>query len=122
MLDSPTCKRGCWKVDECKSWADKALALASYARQAGDEGLYKVAMRIQGRATRRFGELLREMKADSKANLKQNRGKGYHTSVMIKKAAADAGLSKHQVTNSSCLAYALDVLCSYICLQCFLGS
>jgi len=29
----------CEAVGECKDWADKAAALASYARQVGDEEL-----------------------------------------------------------------------------------
>ncbi|WP_233866729.1 hypothetical protein [Paraburkholderia adhaesiva] len=44
--------------DECQSWADKAMAMASYARQAKDDVLQKMAMRIQARAIRRCGELL----------------------------------------------------------------
>lgn len=54
----------CWKVDECKDWADKMQALASYARQARDEGLYKVALRIQARAIRRCGMLLGKIEAN----------------------------------------------------------
>ena len=49
----------CSRVDECKDWADRAAALASYARQADDDTLYQMARRIQGRAVRRCGELLR---------------------------------------------------------------
>lgn len=49
----------CSRVDECKDWADKAAALASYARQADDDELYRMARRIQGRAVRRAGELLK---------------------------------------------------------------
>jgi hypothetical protein len=37
----------CADIDECKTWADKAQALASYARQADDDTLQKHAMRIQ---------------------------------------------------------------------------
>lgn len=53
----------CADIDECKSWADKAAALASYARQADDDTLQKHAMRIQSRAVRRCGELLKEFDA-----------------------------------------------------------
>lgn len=49
------------KIDECRTWADKAAALASYAKQAKDDTLQKMAMRIHGRAVRRAGELLREI-------------------------------------------------------------
>ena len=48
----------CAQIDECKSWADKAAALASYARQAKDNTLRVLAERIQARAVRRCGELL----------------------------------------------------------------
>jgi hypothetical protein len=51
----------CHKVDECKEWADKAAALKSYAKQAQDDSLFQTAMKIQGRAIRRAGELLQEI-------------------------------------------------------------
>ena len=54
----------CAKVDECKTWADRAEAIASYARQAADETLLKHATRIKARAIQRCGELLRQ-RADS---------------------------------------------------------
>jgi hypothetical protein len=50
----------CARVDECKDWADKAAALASYYRQANDETMLNECRRIQGRAVRRAGELLKE--------------------------------------------------------------
>src|ERR1043166_10313636 len=40
----------CSKIDECKSLSDKAAALASYARQARDHTLRRMAARIQARA------------------------------------------------------------------------
>jgi hypothetical protein len=49
----------CSRIDECQEWANKAEALASYARQADDDTLRKLADRIQGRAVRRCGELLK---------------------------------------------------------------
>jgi hypothetical protein len=55
----------CDRVDECKTWADKMEALASYARQAHDETLHNYAKRIQGRAVRRSGELLKEIEPSS---------------------------------------------------------
>ena len=33
----------CQSVDECQTWAKKAEALASYARQADDDSLEKMA-------------------------------------------------------------------------------
>src|SRR2546425_925580 len=61
----------CTKIDECADWANKARALASYARQAKDETLQKHATRIQARAIRRCGELLKEFdtKPDNAKNL-----------------------------------------------------
>lgn len=50
----------CVEIDECQDWADKAAALASYARQADDKTLENYAMRIRARAIRRAGELLKE--------------------------------------------------------------
>jgi hypothetical protein len=44
----------CTAIDECQTWADKAEALASYARQAKDDELRKMADRIQARAVRRW--------------------------------------------------------------------
>lgn len=51
----------CNRIDECKDWADKASALASYAKQADDKEMEKTAMRIRARAVRRCGELLGEI-------------------------------------------------------------
>ena len=51
----------CVSIDECKDWSDKAAALASYAKQAKDDSLHKMALRIQGRAVRRCGELLKQV-------------------------------------------------------------
>ena len=51
----------CDQVDECQSWAAKAEALASYARQARDRDLERMAKRIRARAVRRAGELLQQI-------------------------------------------------------------
>ena len=37
----------CNKVDECKSWSDKAAAIAAYARMADDSTLHDFATRHQ---------------------------------------------------------------------------
>ncbi|MGW8134157.1 hypothetical protein ACWGNZ_00765 [Sphingomonas zeae] len=58
-----TALANCASVDECQTWASKAAALASYARQADDETLQKHALRIQSRAVRRCGELLKELRS-----------------------------------------------------------
>jgi hypothetical protein len=54
----------CERVDECREWANKAEAIASYARQSHDDTLYNTAMRIKSRAIRRCGELLKEIPAE----------------------------------------------------------
>lgn len=84
----------CARLDEVKDWGDKAQALASYARQAQDNTLRKRAERIQARAIRRCGELLKAYDARPQNHKKQNNG----TDVLIsqKKAAANAGLSQRQ--------------------------
>jgi hypothetical protein len=51
----------CDQVDEAQSWADRAAALASYARQARDRELEAMAKRIRARAVRRAGELLQNI-------------------------------------------------------------
>jgi len=58
----------CSRLDECKTWADKAAAMASYAKQSQDETLMKTAIRIQARAIRRCGELLKQIEGGSTAH------------------------------------------------------
>ena len=86
----------CSRVDECKSWADKAAALASYAKQAQDDSLERYALKVKGRAIRRAGELLEAIEPKSELNLKQHRREGAHPSVTRKTAAEEAGLSEWQ--------------------------
>jgi hypothetical protein len=80
----------CMKVDECQKWAKKAEALASYAKQANDMALRKMADRIQARAIRRCGELL--------AQIKPARGDGRPSGGPVGRAATAkaAGMSEHQ--------------------------
>ena len=84
----------CSKIDECKEWADKAAALASYAKQSKDDQLKKFAQRIQARALRRCGELLKQIPAARGAN--QNIQDGAVQKVTRESAATDAGLSERQ--------------------------
>jgi hypothetical protein len=85
----------CSSLDECQSWADKAAALASYARQANDDSLLTLAKRIQGRAVRRAGELLKQIPPAHGAN--QNIREGALPNVLTRESAAtDAGMSEHQ--------------------------
>lgn len=81
----------CSAIDECKDWADKAAALASYARQADDDQLERMAQRIRARATRRAGEILQQLEPAPNQHVA---GVGAHTSRAD--AARDAGMSKHQ--------------------------
>ena len=53
----------CEALDECRDWADRAAALASYGRQAHDRSLMDLARRIQLRAVRRIGELCQQVPA-----------------------------------------------------------
>lgn len=86
------------ELDECKQWADKAAALASYARQAKDDSLQKMAMRIHGRAVRRAGELLREIEpARGGQPFQANASTRVGTVPSSRTAAAsEAGLSERQ--------------------------
>jgi hypothetical protein len=85
----------CSRIDECKSWADKAAALRSYARQAKDDTLRVLAVRIQARAERRAGELLKQIPpADESTRF--GRAGGARPAVTRKQAATDAGLSEHR--------------------------
>jgi hypothetical protein len=84
----------CQSVDECKEWADKAAALASYARQSEDETLLKMAARIRARATRRAGELLAQISTrGARTDLTSG---GQPPEVTRTDAARDAGMSSHQ--------------------------
>jgi hypothetical protein len=84
----------CDRIDECKTWADKAAALASYAKQAEDDQMLVMARRIQLRALERGGELLAAVKAARGAN--QNI-RGSDTPKVGRAAfAKDAGLSTDQ--------------------------
>jgi hypothetical protein len=87
----------CVLIDECKDWADKAQALAVYARQAKDKTLERDAKRIRARAVRRCGQLIQATaaKAGPSAKGKRKNSRGAHT-ISRRRAAQDAGLSKQQ--------------------------
>lgn len=85
----------CERIDECKDWADRAEALASYAKQAQDDEMYKMAVRIQGRAIRRCGELLNQIRAGQGAR-DGKRGPDDATPLTRSDVAKDAGLSRRQ--------------------------
>jgi hypothetical protein len=93
----------CEKLDECKDWADKAVALASYARQAEDDSLRKLSTRIQARAIRRCGEILKKIEAaKNQHDAKARAGRGAPTSRRA--AAKAAGLSKDQQVQAARVA------------------
>jgi hypothetical protein len=86
--------RDCVQIDECLGWANKAEALASYARQAHDDEMRKIADRIQARALKRCGELLREIEPSRGAN--QRIREGALPKVTRTLMATNAGLSEHR--------------------------
>lgn len=87
----------CSRIDECQAWANKAEALASYARQSRDETLRRLADRIQARAIRRCGELLRLVEPARGGDRRSNDQRdGAVPLVSRAQAAADAGLSERQ--------------------------
>lgn len=84
----------CASIDECRDWAIKAEALASYAKQADDDTLRKLADRIQARAVRRCGELLKQFDGRGGDRSKNN---ATVVSAPTQKSAADkAGMSQRQ--------------------------
>ncbi|WP_049735570.1 hypothetical protein [Rhizobium ecuadorense] len=83
----------CDRIDECKSWSDKAAALASYARQADDKTLENYAMRIRSRAIKRAGELLKEF--DDRGRPAKNSDDAV-TNISQREAAKAAGMSERQ--------------------------
>lgn len=84
----------CAQMDECQEWAKKAEAMASYARQANDDSLRKMADRIQARAIRRCGELLKQVEpAKTGPN---NYGTAATRNSGRTQAATEAGLSERQ--------------------------
>jgi hypothetical protein len=85
----------CASLDECMTWADKAEALAAYARMADDDALRKTCDRIQARAIRRMGELLKQIEP-AKPGPKPELSVGTHTELGRQAAGEQAGMSKHQ--------------------------
>lgn len=83
----------CSRIDECHDWANKAEALASYAKQAKDDQLRKMAERIQARAIRRCGVLLKQIPPKKGGDQKST---GRSRPIDRKTAATDAGLSDRQ--------------------------
>jgi hypothetical protein len=86
----------CARIDECKSWADRAAALASYAKQADDEQLLNNAKRIKARAIDRIGELAEEIPPAKNQHDAAERARG-DAPPSRKQAASDAGISSDQL-------------------------
>ena len=92
----------CDSVDECAEWADKAAALASYARQADDPELYHDAQRIRARAVRRQGELLLEL--DGRGGDRSKTGSPPTFAVSRAQAAKAAEISPHKALTAAQVA------------------
>lgn len=87
----------CNNIDECVDWADKAMALASYAKQAEDETLERTATRIRARAIRRCGELLKQVDGRGGDRTKTDgTDSSARMSISQRALAAQAGLSERQ--------------------------
>src|SRR5215472_9425178 len=85
----------CASLDECQMWANKAEALASYARQSEDDTLRRMCVRIQARAIRRCGEFLQEIEP-GKGGRPSETHTANGTSLTRTNVATAAGLSKRQ--------------------------
>jgi N6-adenosine-specific RNA methylase IME4 len=96
----------CYQIDEVKDWADKAAALAVYAKQAKNEELIKQCLGIKNRAMIRLGELSRELE----------RAQGERTDLIApvrtsvqkpkKEVLAQSGISKDSANRAEQLASA----------------
>src|SRR5262249_53873477 len=100
----------CESVDECKTWSDKAAALAAYGRMQGDTELEKQASRIRAHAARRAGELLLEIPGETGGRPPRTKNSGGHSPEFSEvspepagkpmsaraTAARSAGMSEHQ--------------------------
>jgi hypothetical protein len=91
--DAKAALQRCSRVDECRDFADRAIALAVYAKQAKDKQLEVLARRIRARAVRRAGELLNQIPTcrGRRRDLYPHSGIGART-----KAAREAGLTTSQ--------------------------
>jgi hypothetical protein len=86
----------CDRLDECSEWADKAAAIASYARQANDLELLTCAQRIRARAVRRLGELLKEYDARGGDRRSKNAAPLAFDRQSRRAVAQEAGVSEHK--------------------------
>jgi hypothetical protein len=87
----------CAAVDELKEWNDKAAAMAVYARQAKDNSLHQYALRIQARAQRRMGQLLKSIPGRSGGDRGNSATGGKRPMAETRTSVAQSvGLSEHQ--------------------------
>jgi hypothetical protein len=95
----------CERIDECAEWANKAAALASYAKQADDSELENYARRIRLRAVRRCGELLRQFDARG-GNRARRKTEAPLTFARPSRArvAQEAGLSEYKARAAASIA------------------
>ena len=84
----------CPRANECQEWADKAEALASYARPGDVQTLREMAYRIQARAIRRCGELLQQIELGQGVRVGK-RQEGTHPPLTRTQATTNAGLPEH---------------------------
>jgi hypothetical protein len=85
----------CARIDECKTWANKAAALATYAKMADDDSLRVMADRTQARAVSRMGDLLKQFNNGPGRPKDENRGNG--SPISQAEAGRKAGLSLDQI-------------------------
>lgn len=86
----------CETVDECKEWADKAEALASYAKQAADDDLENMARRIRSRAIRNIGKLLEQIEPQKGGRPSETKDASGPSLSERAQVARDAGISERQ--------------------------
>jgi hypothetical protein len=89
----------CERVDECREWANKAEAIAAYARMADDETLLKTAVRIKARAIKRCGELLQQFQVGPQGG-RPRKNAGGASPVSQAEAGRQAGMSPDQIKDS----------------------
>lgn len=83
----------CAEIDECKDWIDKAAAMEVYAKQANDDTLLKMAMRIKLRAAKKTGELINAIPSGQGNN---QHSEGNHPKLTRNEVAQENGISEHQ--------------------------
>lgn len=89
----------CEQLDECQDWADRAKAMASYARQSEDKALEQMAVRIRSRAIKRCGELYRQIEPNPGGQPTHSTRATDGPSRISRRAAARqaAGMSERQM-------------------------